>query len=82
MNAILSRPALNAISFFIGASPCDKTREGVPASPFAPYKPVAAVVAVAGFPRRWAYPELRHYAPQVPELVSAFSERVFSAYWQ
>ena len=82
MNAILSRPVLDAISFFIGASPGDKTREDVPASPFAPYKPVDALVAVADSPRRWAYPELHQYAPQFPELVSAFSERVFSAYWQ
>jgi hypothetical protein len=88
MNSILSKPVLDAISFFVSSAPADATsgsQGSLSGSPFAPYKPKPAVAPAfnVALPERWTYPEPhQHPTTQFPELVTAFGEQAFAAYWQ
>jgi hypothetical protein len=80
MNALVSRPALDAISFFIGTSPCGPACENLPDSPLLPYRPIA-VPTTGDNPGRWTYPESHQEVAQLPQLVTEFGRQAFSAYW-
>jgi hypothetical protein len=84
MNSILSKPVLDAMSFFVSSAPADLT-SGYQRnlSPFAPYSPAAAPVLNVALPQRWTYPEPHgHLTTQFPDFVTAYGEQAFAAYWQ
>lgn len=81
MNAILSKSVLDAMSVFTSLAPGDLASHEIPISPFVPYTPVVALAMSADSARRWTYPEPHQFAAQFPELVTAFGERAFVAYW-
>ena len=80
MNALLSRPIQDAVSFFIGTSPGAAAPENFPAGPLALYKPVGVLQIHRG-QGRWTYPESLPNVAQVPQLVTASGQKAFSAYW-
>ena len=80
MNALLSRPIQDAVSFFIGTSPGGAASENRPAGPLAAYKPVG-VLEIHHGAGRWTYPEFLPNVVQLPQLITGSGQKAFSAYW-
>ncbi len=80
MNALLSRPILDAVSFFIGTSPGGAGSKNFPAGPLAHYKPVGVLKIDEGR-GRWTYPESLPHVAQLPRVVTGSGQKAFTAYW-
>jgi hypothetical protein len=80
MNALLSRPILDAVSFFIGTSPGGAASQNFPGGPLAPYRPVG-VLNTENYRGRWTYPEFFPDVARLPQLVTGSGQKAFTAYW-
>jgi hypothetical protein len=79
MNALLSRPIQDAVSFFIGTSPGGAS-ENFPAGPLAPYKQVG-VLKIDDGRGGWTYPEFLPDVAYLPQLITESGQKAFTAYW-